>query len=407
MAIDSLKIKKDFPIFETFSNSNSELIYLDNAATTQKPKQVLDAIVGFYTTSNSNVSRSSHFLADKATDAYEVARKTVARFVGGLPEEIIFTKNATESLNLVALGWDLSEFNNNSQILTTNAEHNSSLLPFKALAQKTGAQISYLSVDESGALPKDWKAQITKDTKIVVVTHVSNVLGVINPISEISKKAHEVGAYVVVDGSQAVPHMKLNVQSLGCDFYVFSGHKMLGPMGIGVLWGKKELLNKLSPVSYGGGTVMDASIDKEDLLPVPERFEAGTPNVAGAVGLAAAIDYLEALDMSVIDHHINDLTLYAYEQLSAIEGLHILGPGKNEKRGGLISFYIGNTHSHDIASVLSNDHIAARSGMHCSMNLYNNLKLPTSTRVSFYIYNDKNDVDILVQSINKAIKLLK
>lgn len=403
---DPLKIKQDFPIFSHLTDGK-ELIYLDNAATTQKPKCVLDSMVDFYSNYNANVARSSHFLANKATEMYEASRKSVAHFLGAEPNEIVFTKNATESLNIVALSWGMSNIQQGDVILTTSAEHNSSLLPWKAIAKEKGAEIKCFYMDRSGHIRGDWESEFDGKVKAVVIAHVSNVLGVINPIKDICRRAHEVGAVVIVDGSQAVSYKDVNVKSLGCDFYAFSGHKMLGPMGIGVLWGKKELLDTMVPISFGGGMVKEASVSTTALKDVPERFEAGTPNVAGAVGLASAVGYISKIGMFNIEDYIEKLVNYAYYKLSNIADLRILGPALKEERSGLISFYIENIHSHDIAAILSNEGIAVRSGLHCSMSLYKDLEIPSTTRASFYIYNTEADIDALVNGVRKAVKILK
>ncbi len=399
-------IKKDFPIFDQEHNGK-KIVYLDNSATTQKPLKVIRAMSEYYEKYNANVSRSSHFLGEKSTQLYEAARCNIAAFLNAEPEEIIFTKNATESLNLVALSWGMHNLKKGDVILTTSSEHNSSLLPWKAVAQATGAVVKYLVVDKEGSLRGDWASELDEKVKVVVLTHVSNVLGVINPVKEICATAKDVGAYTVIDGSQAVSHIDLNMKSLGCDFYAFSGHKMMGPMGIGVLFGRREILKDMLPLSYGGGMVKEPDIQMEHLLDSPHRFEAGTPNVAGAIGLSEAINYISRLGIHNIFHYLNDLTKYAMHNLSSIQGLHMLGPDRTHDRSGLVSFHIDGLHSHDISAVLSNEAIAVRSGMHCSMNLYKDLQLPSSTRASFYVYNTNDDIDLLVSGIRKAIKILK
>lgn len=408
--------KTDFPLLQkTFDGK--KLIYLDSAATTQKPNQVIDAISNFYKNSNANVGRSSHFLADIATDEYEDARKAVADFIGAQANGVIFTKNATESLNMVAFGWGMQNISENDIILTTVSEHNSSILPWQIVAKETGAKIEYLEVDENGILLSSWEkafknAEITeigeneRKVKAVVLAHVSNVLGVIAPIKDISTVAKKAGAITIVDGSQAVSHINVNVQTLGCDFYAFSGHKMLGPTGIGVLWGNQKVLKQMSPISFGGGMVNTSAIENFDLKEAPHCFESGTPNIAGAVGLRAAINYLNTIGIRSIEKHSSSLMEYALNKLKEIPNLKVLGTQNEQIRTGLVSFIVENIHSHDISAVLSSKGIAVRSGMQCSMNLYKMLKIKTSTRASFHIYNTKDDIDALVEGVKQAIEIL-
>ncbi len=398
-------IKNDFPIFKQKFNGRN-LVYLDSAATSQKPKQVINAIVDYYEKYNANVSRSSHFLAEVSDKKYEDARVTVARFIGARPEELIFTKNATESLNLIAFSWGRANLSEGDVILTTIESHNSGILPWEVVAKEKGAKIKFLEVTEEGELVDGWEKLFTKDVKVLVTTHVSNVFGNILPVTEMCELAKKVGAISVVDGSQAVSKLIVNVKNIGCDFYAFSGHKMLGPLGIGVLWGSKQILKDMLPVSYGGGIVKDATIDVSDLKDVPYRFESGTPNIAGAVGLAVAVSYLDEIGTHNIRIHDFDLLSYGLENLNSIKGLKILGTLDPQKKSGLISFSIDKIHSHDIASVLSTEGICVRSGLHCAMNLFKNLNLPSATRASFHIYNDKSDVDALIEGLNKAIRLL-
>lgn len=399
-------IKNDFPILKQKVNGRS-IVYLDSSATTQKPKQVIDAIVNYYETSNANVGRSSHFLAEAAENKYEEARAKVAKFIGARPEELIFTKNATDSLNLVALSWGRTNLKEGDVILTTIEGHNSNILPWEAMAKEKGATVKFLECDGNGELMPGWEKQFTKDVKVLVTSHVSNVLGNILPVTQLCEQAKQVGAVSVIDGSQAVSKLIINVKNIGCDFYAFAGHKMLGPMGIGVLWGSKQILKDMVPVVYGGGMVKDATLETEDLKDSPERFEAGTPNVAGAVGLAAAVDYLDDIGTHNIRIHEFDLIEYTLNELKKIEGLQILGTPDPQKRSGMVSFIIDGIHSHDISTILSTEGIAVRSGLHCAMNLYKKLDLPSATRVSFHIYNDKSDIDALIAGLNKALSLLR
>lgn len=401
------EIKKDFPIFNRIINGNP-LVYLDNAATTQKPKQVLEAIIDFYSNYNANVHRGIHTLSEEATHLYEQARKNIADFIGAPNwEEVVFTKGTTEALNRIASEWALKSLNEGDEILLTRAEHHSNLVPWQIVSQKTGAVIKFLEFNEQGEISRnEINEKINSRTKFVSVTHASNVLGSIFPVREIAKKAKEFGAIVAVDGAQAVPHMGVNVQTLGCDFYVFSGHKMLGPMGIGVLWGRKELLSKLDPYEYGGGMINTVTYEKSDWAQLPEKFEAGTPNVSGAIGVSAACDYLKKLGMENVRNHDIELNKYAIQKLSEIEDLSIMGPLDAEKRTGLVSFYIKNVHAHDVASVLNSTGVAVRSGHHCTMPMHTQMGISASTRASFYIYNTLEDIDLLVEGVKKAIKIL-
>lgn len=402
-------MKEDFPILNRIING-SRLVYLDNAATTQKPVQVVNAISDFYLNHNANVHRGIHTLSEEATQMYEDARKKVAEFIGAIhPEEVIFTKGTTESLNRVAIGWVLANLKKDDVILVTDFEHHSNLIPWQEEARVVGAKVEILDTDANGEISlNQLEEKLSRGkVKFISTAHASNVLGTILPVKEICKIAHKYEILVCVDGAQAVPQMKVNVQSLHCDFYAFSAHKMLGPTGIGVLWAKKELLEKMEPYEFGGGMIDEVTYDKATWAELPEKFEAGTPNVAGAVGLAAAINYLEMIGMDSIRKHEVELTAYALIKLNEIEGLKILGPKDPEKRTGLVSFTIEGIHSHDIASVLNSEGIAVRSGHHCCMPLHKKLNIPASTRASFYIYNPKEDIDVLIAGLQKAIKVLK
>ncbi len=400
------EVKKDFPIL-TRKVEEKPLVYLDNAATSQKPQCVIDAMSNFYALHNSNVHRGLHTLSEEATDMFENARETVATFIGAKTNEIIFTSGATESLNLVAYGYVIPRLQKGDVLITTKIEHHSNLVPWQEAVIATGAELRILDFSEEGDISlKELEELLDENVKFVAVTHSSNVLGNNFPIKEISKLAHQVGAKVIVDGAQAVPHMPVNVQSLDCDFYAFSGHKMLGPMGIGVLWGKPALLEEMTPMHFGGGMINKVETHKSTWAPVPDRFEGGTPNVAGAIGLSVAVSYLSNLGMSKIRDYEENLISYAMERLKTIPGLFILGTKHASKRGGLVSFVIDGIHAHDIASVLSAEGIAVRSGHHCTMPLHKELKVNSSTRASFYIYNDKADVDSLINGLKKAVKLL-
>ena len=407
MLLDTAEIKKDFPILSRKMNGN-DLVYLDNAATSQKPKQVIDAIVDYYSNHNANVHRGIHTLSEEATLLYEGARKKVVEFIGAAhSEEVIFTKSATESLNRVAISWGLANLKKGDVVLLTNFEHHSNLVPWQEEAKQVGAELDFINVGVDGEITKEEvKKKLTKNVKLVAIAHASNVLGTIVPVKEICKIAHEVGALVSVDGAQAIPHMKVNVQSLGCDFYSFSAHKMLGPMGIGVLWARKEILEKLEPYEYGGGMIDTVGLHKSTWAEIPVKFEAGTPNVEGAVGLASAIDYLQKIGMGNIREHEIELNKYTLEKLGEIREVAIIGPQDPKRRTGLVSFTVKGIHSHDVAAVLNSMGIAVRSGHHCAMPLHKTLGIPSTIRASYYLYNSKEDTDKLVAGVKKAVEML-
>ena len=405
--MDIEKIKKDFPILTRKIGLN-DLVYLDNTATTQKPLQVIDAIKDYYMEHNANVHRGIHTLSEEASEMYDNSRKTVARFINAVyPEEIIFTRGTTESLNMAAFPWGVPNLKKGDKILLTNFEHHSNLIPWQIVAKNTGAELKFIKTGAEGVVDMaEFKNALTSDVKLVCIAHASNVLGTVTDIKEISKMAHAVGALICVDGAQAVPHMPVNVQSLGCDFYSFSGHKMLGPMGIGVLYVKKSVMGQMVPSQFGGGMIKEVSLTDASWAEAPEKFEAGTPDAAGAIGLAAAIDYLSAIGMDNVREHEIKMSKYVVEKLAAIEGIKILGPLDPEKRTGLISFYSEKVHAHDIASVLNSSGIAVRSGHHCAMPLHKELGLPATVRASYYIYNDFSDVDKLAEGVKKALTML-
>lgn len=399
--------RKDFPILNREINGN-KLIYLDNAATSQKPKQVIEAISEYYSNHNANVHRGLHTLSEEATEMYEDARKKVAHFIGAThPEEIIFTKGATESLNRVAIGWGLVNLKKDDVVLLSDFEHHSNMVPWLEETKIVGAKVEYLESNENGEITlEEVKNKLTDKVKLISITQASNVLGTIVPIKEICKIAHEKGILVCVDGAQAIPHLKVNVQSLDCDFYAFSAHKMLGSMGVGVLWVRKEILEKLEPYEFGGGMIDEVTYEGATYTQAPVKFEAGTPNVSGAIGLAAAIDYLENIGMEEIREHEIELNKYFLEKLSHMEEIKIIGPKEAEKRTGLVSFIVKNVHAHDVASVLNGFGIAVRSGHHCAMPYHNKKNLPATTRVSYYLYNTKEEIDKLIEGLKKAIELL-
>lgn len=416
--MDIDKLKYDFPVLSKRVN-RKPLTYLDNAATSQKPKQVLDAIDTYYQKHNANVHRGIHTLSVEATEMYEAARSRVAKFVGVKDSaEIIFTRNATEAINLVAYAWGRTNIAKGDEIVLTIMEHHSNFVPWQQLALENGAVLKIVPLrfaqgklgGSDGELDLvAFKKALTNKTKLVTFTHVSNVLGTINNVKNLSSIIHHLSptAKILVDGAQAVPHMKVEIDVLGVDFYVFTGHKMLGPMGIGVLWGRRELLESMPPFLFGGEMISKVTLKKTEWNQLPWKFEAGTPNVGGAIGLAAACDYLDGIGMDGVRAHEIKLTKYAIEKLSKIDGVTIYGPQDARKRGGVVAFNVGLVHAHDVASILDSEGIAVRSGHHCAEPLIDFLGVSSVARASFYIYNEKNDVDALVEGIKKVKKVFK
>ena len=398
MDLPSETIKKDFPIF-----NNSDLVYLDNAATTHKPQSVLDAVDRLYKEANANVHRALYSLGSESTERFENSRTKVADFINSnSAKEIIFTSGTTEAINLLArsLGDTLKP---GDEILISEMEHHSNIVPWQLAAQRTGATLNYIPITETGELDLSKPDHYFKpNTKIVSITHISNVLGTINPVKKLAEMAHEMGALLIVDGAQGVPHLQLNVQDLGCDFYAFSGHKMLGPTGIGILWGKTELLDKMDPFMGGGEMIETVSMESSTWNEIPYKFEAGTPNFAQAVGLGAAVDYLKTIGMSTIAEHENTLTAYALNKINQIEGIRIHGSA--DERAGVISFNVDGIHPHDLAQFLNEDNIAIRVGHHCAQPLLSTLGETATARLSFYIYNDESDVDKFYNSLTNIRK---
>lgn len=399
--IDVEKIRKDFPILDQIVN-DEPLVYLDNAATTQKPKAVLEAVNRYYQEDNANVHRGVHTLAERATASYEAARETVRRFINASStKEVLFTRGTTTGLNWIGrFAEEILE--EGDEVLISIMEHHSNILPWQEACRKTGAKLVYAYLKDGGLDLEDFREKLTDRTKFVSITHVSNVLGVINPIQELAQLAHEKGAIMVVDGAQSVPHMKIDVQKLDADFFVFSGHKMAGPTGIGVLYGKEHYLNQMSPVEFGGEMIDFVYEQSATWKELPWKFEAGTPNMAGAIGLAAAIDYLEAIGMDAIEHHEQELIAYVFPKLQAIEGLKIYGSQDLAKRSGVISFNLGDLHPHDLATALDYEGVAVRAGHHCAQPLIQYLEVPATARASFYLYNTKEDCDKLVEALIKT-----
>ena len=411
MSFSVAEIRKDFPIFERTIRDGKRLVYLDSGATSQKPWVVINAESDFYSKHNAAVHRGAHQLAEEATDAYEGAREIVAKFIGGQENEIIFTKSATESINAIAYAMGNAEPGNrfaltsSHSIVVTEMEHHANLIPWQQLAKRTGAQLKWFNVTQDCRLDLSNIDQvITANTKIVAITHQSNVLGTINPLEAIVKRAHEVGAVVVLDACQSVPHMSVDVAALGVDFLAFSGHKAVGPTGVGVLWGKAELLDELPPFLTGGSMIENVTMISATWAPVPQKFEAGVPNMAQAIGLGAACKYLLDIGMDAVREHEIAITGYALEKISAIEGIRIVGPLENVSRGAVVSFTLADIHPHDIGQYVDSQGVAVRTGHHCAWPLARAMNVPATTRASFYLYNDEHDVDALVEALLGAQK---
>lgn len=396
-------IRQDFPILHQVTNGYP-LVYLDSAASSQKPLAVIEAVNTYYRCYNANVHRGIYDLSEKASEAYERARKKVARFINAKSwREVIFTRNATESLNLIAYAWGLDNLKAGDTIVSTEMEHHANLIPWQQLAWRTGAELAYIPVTSQGLLDLEaFERLLSPSVKLVTFTLMSNVLGTINPAREIIDKAHAVGATVVVDGAQSVPHLPTDVQALDADFLAFSGHKMLAPTGIGVLWGKRAILTEMSPFMTGGEMIKRVTFEGAEWNSLPGKFEAGTPAIAQAIGLGYAVDYLKALGMEAVREHEREVTAYALERLSQVEGLHILGPLDPEIRGGAVTFTLGDIHPHDLASLLNHHNIAIRAGHHCAQPLHEKLGLTASARASFYIYNKLEEVDKLAEALDKS-----
>lgn len=396
--------KEDFPIFK-----NTNIIYLDNGATTQKPKQVLEKVNKFYENMNANPHRGAYDLSIKATNAYENARKKVSKFINSSNEnQVIFTKNATEALNLIAYSYGLYNIQNDDEIVISIMEHHSNLVPWQKVAKNNNAKLKYMYINENYEIPlEEIQRKITNKTKIVGITHISNVLGTINPIKEIIKISHENGAIVVLDASQSILHKKIDVQDLDADFVVFSGHKMLSPLGIGVMYGKQELLDKMSPFLMGGDMIEYVHEQETTFAEIPNKFEAGTQNVGGAVGIDAAIDYIEEIGYDKINKIEKELTDYAIESLRKLDFLEIYATTNKENLASVISFNLKKIHPHDIASVLNSEGICIRVGNHCTQPLMRYLKIDSTCRASMSFYNDKNDIDKLVNGLLKTYDMFK
>ena len=407
-------IRNDFPVLERKVRDNKALVYLDNAATTQKPIQVIDAITDYYKNHNSNIHRAVHALAEESTEAFEATRGKVAKFLNvENNDEIIFVRGTTEAINLVAYAWGRDNVQKGDIVVTTEYEHHSNIVPWQILTQETGAELRYIDINKNGELMLEQLDEhlATGRVKLVAVSHVSNVLGTITDVKEIIKKCKTSGPYsgtkILIDGAQAVPHMKVDISDLDCDFYAFSAHKMLGPTGVGVLWARKELLEKMRPFQAGGDMIREVHKFETTYNDLPYKFEAGTPNVADVICFSAAIDYLTKIGMDNVRNHEIELTKYALEKLSKVKGMVIYGPKDSEKQGGVISFNFEDVHPHDVATIVDKNGVAIRSGHHCAQVLMEKLDVAATNRASFYIYTTKQEIDALINSLEEVAKVFK
>ena len=405
--LDIKKVRSDFPILKRMVHGK-RLVYLDNAATTQKPRSVIDALVDYYSRYNSNVHRSVHALGEEATVAYEESRAKTARFVGANPGDLVFVRGTTEAINLVRFAWGEQNVRKGDLLVTTLMEHHSNIVPWQLLAKARGAVLKFVGLQADGTLDMESFESLLKESPVLVaVTHCSNVLGTINDVAGICSKARRAGAMTLVDGAQSVPHMPVDVGAIGSDFYVFSGHKMLGPTGIGALAARKGILDAMEPFQAGGEMIKEVFLDHSTWNDVPHKFEAGTVNIADAIGLGAAVDYLTALGMGKVREHEARLIEYAVETLSDLKGFVLYGPRDAEKKGGVISFNFADVHPHDLATILDEEGIAIRSGHHCAQPLMNWLNVSATSRASFHVYNSYDDVDALKDGLRKAGTVFK
>ena len=400
------KIRDDFPILKREVNGKP-LVYFDNGATSQKPQLVIDAINKYYTFENSNIHRGIHTLSQEATNAYEVARKKVQRFVNAQHEhEIIFTKGTTDSINLVAASFGKKHLKKGDEIIISNMEHHSNIVPWQMICEEKQAILKVIPINDKGELLMDeFERMLSPKTKFVSITHVSNTLGTINPVKEIIKLAKEAGALVLIDGAQAVPHTKIDVQNLGCDFYAFSGHKMFGPTGVGILYGKEAILNDLPPYQGGGDMIKTVTFEKTTYNELPHKFEAGTPNIVGGIGLGVAIDYMNSIGLDKIEAYEHELLTYATEQIKQIEGVRIVGEAA--KKASVLSFIVDGTHPSDIGMIIDKLGVAIRTGHHCTEPLMNRLNVPGTARASFAFYNTFEEIDIFIAALKRAVTMLK
>ena len=400
---DPVTIRREFPTLEQSVNGRP-LVYLDNAATSQKPRVVLDALRAYYENDNSNVHRGIHELSRRATVAYEESRAKVAGWVGAAePSEIIWTRGTTEAINLVSTAWGLDNVGEGDEILISVLEHHSNIIPWQLLARRTGAVIKYIELDEQGRWILDELPRLLTDrTKVVAISHVSNALGTVNPVKRVAAAAHEVGALVLLDGAQGAVHMKVDVQELGVDCYAFSGHKMCGPTGIGALWARRDLLDSMEPYQGGGEMIHFVGRDESSWATVPHKFEAGTPNIAGAIGMGTAIDFLSGVGMDAIAKHEHALLGYALERMSAVDGIRIYGPQSPDEHSALISFTLGDAHPHDISTILDSEGIAVRAGHHCAQLAMQHFGISATARASIYLYNTESDIDRLIEGLEQV-----
>ncbi len=403
------KIREDFPILKPVTDGKP-LVYLDNAATSQKPEQVIETLDRYYREYNANIHRGIYKISEEATAAHEEARAKIARFINAQsPDEIVFLRGTTEAINLVAQSWGRANIGLGDSIMLTEMEHHSNIVPWQLLAKEKTATLKYVGITDDGALKRDDFQQHMENggVKLFGVAHSSNVLGTINPVRELVREAHKHGCRVVVDAAQSVPHMPVDVQDLDCDFLAFSGHKMCGPTGIGVLYAKKKLLEEMPPFHGGGEMIREVHLYEASWKEPPYKFEAGTVNIEGGIGLGTAVDYLSNIGMRNIHLHERELTAYALDRLSKVNGLRMYGPEDPQVRGGVVSFNVGDIHSHDMATLLDEDNIAVRSGQHCAQPLHERFGIPSTTRASFYLYNTEEEVDRLVSSLKRAAGIFK
>ncbi len=404
VVLDAERLRADFPILHQANDRGQRLVFLDSAASSQKPAAVIAALSDYYEQANANIHRGVYALSERATARYEQARAVAADFIGAASaRECVFVRNTTEAINLVAATWGRRNVRAGDLIVATVMDHHSNLVPWQLLAEETGADLDHVRITADGRLDLDHLDELLRrEPKLVAFPHVSNSLGTINDAAEISRRAHAAGAVVLLDGAQSVPHLATDVQAIGCDFLAFSGHKMLGPMGAGMLWGKLSLLEAMPPFMGGGGMIRKVELGHSTWADVPARFEAGTPAVGDAVGLAAAIDYLSALGMERVRAHERDLTAAALDRLADVPGMRLFGPADPDQRAGVISFELGEIHPHDVAAILDAENVAVRAGHHCCQPLMRELGVPATTRASFYLYNTEEDVDRLVAALHKA-----
>ncbi|HEX6938646.1 MAG TPA: cysteine desulfurase [Longimicrobiales bacterium] len=404
--LDIAAVRAQFPALDQRVHGRP-LAYLDSAASAQRPHAVLDALADFYARDNANVHRGLHELSRRATERYEAARRTMARFVGAAdPAEVVWTRGTTESINLVAMTWGWANLREGDEVVLTLLEHHSNLVPWQIVAQRTGAKLRFVDIDDEGRIRLDQlDALLSERTRLIAVGHVSNALGTVNPVRAIVERAQAVGARVLVDGAQAAPHARIDVQALGCDFYALSGHKMGGPMGIGVLWARRELLESMPPYQGGGEMIDVVELERSTWAEVPHKFEAGTPNVAGAVGMAAAAEWLESLGRDRIAAHEQALIRYGLERLGAVEGLRLFGPADPAQRAAVFSFALDGVHPHDVATILDAEGIAVRAGHHCAQPLMRRLGVPATTRASCWVYTTTEELDRLAEALEAARRI--